>query len=99
MDRCNCKLFCTKKTPILFQTIQTLCRKLILGQLLKIFQQLCLLAADLGRFEWVVWRERDVQEEDASLVHGARGSQDGRPPLVDVVSFRASARELKQKTC
>ena len=44
----------------------------------------------LGGFEGVVGREGDVQEEDAPLVHGARWSQDGRPPLIDVVSFWAS---------
>lgn len=53
---------------------------------------------DLGGFERVVWREGDVQEEDASLVHGARRSQDGGPPLIDVVSFGAGAGKLKQKT-
>lgn len=60
-------------------------------------EQLCLLGADLGGFEGVVGGEGDVQEEDASLVHGARGSQDGRPPLIDVVPFGAGAGKLKQK--
>ena len=50
-----------------------------------------LLSAHLGRFEGVVWCEGDVQEEDSPLVHGARGAQDGRPPLIDVVSFGAGA--------
>ena len=46
-----------------------------------------LLKAHLGGFEGVVWREGDVQEENSSLVHGARGAQDGGAPLIDVVSF------------
>ena len=50
----------------------------------------------LGGFEGVVGCEGDVQEEDASLVHGARWSQDGRPPLIDVVSFWASTAGGKQ---
>ena len=45
------------------------------------------LKAHLGGFEGVVWREGDVQEENSSLVHGARGAQDGGAPLIDVVSF------------
>ena len=52
----------------------------------------------LGGFEGVVRCEGDVQEEDASLVHGARWSQDGRPPLIDVVSFRASTAESETQT-
>ena len=52
----------------------------------------------LGGFEWVVWCEGDVQEEDPSLVHGARRPQDGRPPLVDVVPFGAGAGKLKQRS-
>lgn len=44
----------------------------------------------LGRFEGVVRCEGDVQEEDSALVNGARGAQDGRPPLIDVVSFGTS---------
>ena len=63
----------------------------------QILSQWCLQAADLGGFEGVVWREGDVQEEDAALVHGARRSQDGRPPLVDVVSFGAGAGNRKEK--
>jgi len=51
----------------------------------------------LGGFEGVVGGEGDVQEEDSSLVHGARGSQDGRPPLVDVVSFGAGAGRIETK--
>lgn len=59
---------------------------------------MCLSAADLRGFEGVVGREGDVQEEDPSLVHGARWSQDGRPPFVDVVSFGAGTGILKQKS-
>ena len=51
----------------------------------------------LGGFEGVVGREGDVQEEDAPLVHGARWSQDGRPPLIDVVSFWASTAGTEGK--
>ena len=55
------------------------------------------MAADLGGFEGVVRREGDVQEEDAPLVHGARGPEDGRPPFVDVVSFWAGAGKIETK--
>lgn len=58
------------------------------------------LSTDLRRFEGVVWCEGDVQEEDTSLVHGARRSEDGRPPFIDVVSFRTGAAKWKQtKRC
>lgn len=47
----------------------------------------------LGGLEGVVGREGDVQEEHAPLVHGARRSQDGGPPLINVVSFGAGAAD------
>ena len=41
----------------------------------------------LWGFEWVFWREVDVQEENSSLVDGSWGSEDGGYPFVDVVAF------------
>lgn len=51
----------------------------------------------LGGFEGVVGREGDVQEEHAPLVHGARRSQDGGPPLINVISFWAGAADRNIK--
>lgn len=53
-------------------------------------------SSHLRWFEGVVWGEDDVEEEDPSLVHGAWRTQDGRPPLIDVVSFRTGADEAQQ---
>ncbi len=44
---------------------------------------------DLGRLERVVVREVDVEEEDAAFVDGAGRPEDGRHPLVQVVTLRA----------
>lgn len=52
----------------------------------------------LWGFEGVVWREGDVQEEDTSLIDGAWRSQDGGPPLIDVVSFGAGAARAQKET-
>lgn len=52
----------------------------------------------LGGLEGVVWCEGDVQEEHSSLIHGARGPQDGGPPLIDVVSFRAGTVDTHKHT-
>jgi hypothetical protein len=41
----------------------------------------------LGRLERIVLRERDVQEEDATLVRRSGRAHDGRHPLVNVVTL------------
>jgi len=41
----------------------------------------------LGRFERVLGRERDVEEEDAARVRRARRAHDGRHPLKEVVAL------------
>ena len=43
--------------------------------------------------EGVIRREGDVQEEHATFIHRARGSQDGGSPFVDVVSFGSRTGE------
>ena len=45
----------------------------------------------LGRLEGVLWREVQVKEEDAALVHRTGRAQDRRHPLVDVVALRTGA--------
>ena len=45
----------------------------------------------LWGLEGVLWREVDVQEEDAALVDGAGRAEDGGDPLVDVVTLRSGA--------
>jgi len=40
---------------------------------------------DLRRLEGVICREVNVEEEDAALVHRARGAENGRDPLVEVI--------------
>ena len=45
----------------------------------------------LGRLEGVLWREVQVEEEDAALVHRPGRAQDRRHPLVDVVTLRTGA--------
>merc|ERR1719188_1110307 len=45
----------------------------------------------LGRLEGVLWREVQVKEEDAALVHRTGRAQDRRHPLVDVVALWTGA--------
>ena len=51
---------------------------------------------DLGRLEGVLGSEVDVEEEDATLVRGAGRPEDGRHPLVQVVTLwpRATNKQL-----
>ena len=51
---------------------------------------------DLGRLEGVLRGEVDVEEEDAALVRGAGRPEDGRHPLVQVVTLgpRAANTQL-----
>ena len=42
---------------------------------------------DLGRLEGVLGGEVDVEEEDAALVRGTGRPEDGRHPLVQVVTL------------
>ena len=51
----------------------------------------------LGWFEGVVWCEGYVEEKHSSLVHGAWRAQDGRPPLIDVVSFGTGTAFMKKR--
>ena len=44
-----------------------------------------------GWFEWILVCEVNVEEEDATLVDGARGPEDRRHPLVQVVALGSSA--------
>ena len=43
----------------------------------------------LGRLEGVLWREVNVEEEDASFVDGARWTENRRYPLVQIVALGA----------
>jgi len=44
---------------------------------------------DLRRFERILGGERDLEEEDATLVDGVWWTEDGSHPVVDVVAFGA----------
>lgn len=41
----------------------------------------------LGWLEWIVLRESDVEEEDATVVGGVGRTHDGRHPFVYVVTL------------
>ena len=45
-------------------------------------------------FEWVLRREVNIEEEDAAFVDGAGRAQDGRHPLVYVVTLGAGAESI-----
>ena len=47
----------------------------------------------LGRLERVLGRKVDVKEEHAAFVHRAWRAQDGRNPLVNVVTLGAGAEK------
>lgn len=47
--------------------------------------------------ERVLWREMDVEEEDAAFVNWSRRSQNRRYPFVEIITFRTSTANIKNK--
>lgn len=52
----------------------------------------------LGRLERILWGEVDVQEEDATFVHGAWRAEDRGHPLVQIVPLRAGTKDGPKNT-
>lgn len=85
------------RTPVVFQNVQTYHTLTVDVTMV----DTCL-ENHLGWFEWVVWREVNVQKKDSSLVDRALWTQDCGHPFIQVITLRTSAavwRWLKSYFC
>ena len=81
---------CEGRTPVVFENVKTY-------HALRVDVAVVNSGSE-GHFRWlegVLWSEVDVQEEDPTLVRRPWGAEDRRDPLIQIVTFRSSAKIRK----